>query len=125
MTARASFILSYYSLHGILICLLCLYQCLFLSADKSEFGLWPMRVALWQGLVFVQALPPPSAAAIPLSGPDATALFIQDNQAFCARLDEAAAAAGGRALTEFHFHTGATHHLKCNWKVYVENYLEG
>lgn len=84
-----------------------------------------MRVAVWQGLVFVQAVPPPSAAAVPLSGEQATALFMRDNQAFCARLEMAAEAAGGRALTDFHFYKGATHKLKCNWKVYVENYLEG
>ena len=103
-----------------------------------------MRVALWQGLVFVQALPPASpeekregqreggrgqeeeeGVSVPLSGPEANALFVQDNQAFCARLEEAARAAGGRALTDFHFYKGATHKLKCNWKVYVENYLEG
>ena len=87
-----------------------------------------MRVALWQGLVFVQALPPPAAEGappVPLSGPEAAALFVRDNQAFCARLDEAAQAAGGRQLTDFHYYKGATHKLNCNWKVYVENYLEG
>jgi len=93
--------------------------------DKSEYSLWPMRVALWQGLVFVQALPPASAEGVALSGPEANALFERDNTAFCSRLTRAAESAGGRALTDFHFYKGATHKLKCNWKVYVENYLEG
>lgn len=102
-------------------------RCLMLvcSADKSQYSLWPMRVALWQGLVFVQALPPASAEGVALSGPEANALFERDNAAFCARLTRAAETAGGRALTDFHFYKGATHKLKCNWKVYVENYLEG
>jgi hypothetical protein len=84
-----------------------------------------MRVALWQGLVFVQALPPSSTEDVALTGPEANALFESDNAAFCSRLNRAAEAAGGRSLSDFHYFKGATHTLKCNWKVYVENYLEG
>lgn len=92
--------------------------------DKSQYGLWPMRVAVWQGLVFVQALPP-SPEDVAMTGPAANALFEADNEAFCARLTAAAAGTGSRSLSSFHFYTGATHKMNCNWKVYVENYLEG
>ena len=80
---------------------------------------------MWKGLVFVQALPPSSSEGIPLSGTEADELFISENKGFCDRLDKAAQTAGGRSLSDFHFYKGATHTLNCNWKVYVENYLEG
>ncbi|MBL8548335.1 MAG: Rieske 2Fe-2S domain-containing protein [Hyphomonadaceae bacterium] len=73
--------------------------------DVRDFSLFPVRVESWRGLVF-------------------------------AALDEKAGALGDllapldRALGESDWsghHIAGTrrHHLKCNWKTYVENYLEG
>jgi choline monooxygenase len=92
--------------------------------NKADYNLWPMRVAVWRGLVFVQQLPPNTAMSsshekdIPMSGEAANAAFVNDNQAFCERLTTV-------PLEEFQVHRTSTHYLKCNWKVYVENYLEG
>lgn len=93
--------------------------------DKSQYSLWPMRVAVWQGMVFVQALPPEDSTSCSFSGQEAHDKFVLDNKAFCDRLNLAANDAGGTSLQDYHFYKGATHKLNCNWKVYVENYLEG
>ncbi len=95
--------------------------------DRSEFNLWPMRVAIWRGLIFVQALPntpeDPSKGA-PLTGPEANAAFVKANQAFCDRMsgigggsNGAASASSSVPLEEFSFHSAVSHKLKCNWKV--------
>lgn len=83
--------------------------------NKSDYNLWPMRVAVWRGLVFVQALPSPG---VPMSGPEANDAFVRENAGFCKHLEEV-------PLEDFEFKIAKTHSLKCNWKVYVENYLEG
>jgi len=80
--------------------------------------------------MFIQALPP-LANEVPMTGPEADALFLKDNQAFCDRLSGlsqdvgAGSSSVGVPLEDFEFHSGASHTLQCNWKVYVENYLEG
>jgi choline monooxygenase len=85
--------------------------------NKSDYNLWPMRVAVWRGLIFLQQLPDPSST-IPMSGPGATEAFVNENKAFCDRFTSV-------PLEEFRVHSTSTHEIKCNWKVYVENYLEG
>jgi choline monooxygenase len=73
--------------------------------DPRQYGLVAIHVALWRGLVFVcMADDPPSLAAqmAPLD----------------ARLGEADWSGLEVALRRHH-------DLKCNWKTYVENYLEG
>ncbi len=86
--------------------------------DRSEFDLWPMRVALWRGLIFVQALPnsPNDASAgAALTGPEANEAFVRANKAFCDRMD---GVTGNRVpLEDFSFHSRASHKLNCNWKV--------
>ena len=70
--------------------------------DPRDYGLFPIRVETWRGLVFVNLdleAPPLSAALAPLAGE-------ADFPAF--------------PLTE-----RRSHRLACNWKAYVENYLEG
>ena len=72
--------------------------------DPRQYGLFPVKVETWRGLVFVNL----DLAADPLSealGPLAAAW---------------AADLPSYALTE-----QRTHHIGCNWKTYVENYLEG
>ena len=72
--------------------------------DPREYGLFPIRVETWRGLVFVNLdveAPPLAELMGPLAArwPDGQAAF---------------------PLVERRTHT-----LACNWKTYVENYLEG
>lgn len=91
--------------------------------DRSEFNLWPMRVALWRGLIFVQATPnaegDPSAGAA-MNGAEANEAFVKANKAFCDRLSGISSdgtTASRMPLEDFSFHSSASHSLKCNWKV--------
>ncbi|MFI4966603.1 MAG: aromatic ring-hydroxylating dioxygenase subunit alpha [Caulobacterales bacterium] len=70
--------------------------------DPRQFGLFPVRAETWRGLVFVNldlAAPPLAETLAPLAQ---------------------AAALAAYPLVERRSHT-----LACNWKTYVENYLEG
>jgi choline monooxygenase len=72
--------------------------------DPRQYGLFPIRVETWRGLVFVNA----DLSAAPLAG--------------------LMAPLGGRwAEGQAHFPLVETrhHNIRCNWKAYVENYLEG
>lgn len=73
--------------------------------DRKDYGLIPVRVAEWQGLVFVhlQESPPPLAEIV-------------------AGISERIAPARLETLT---FHQRVVYDVHCNWKVYVDNYLEG
>lgn len=73
--------------------------------DPREFGLHPVRIETWRGFLFVNldgAAGPLSELTAPLDG-----LF-----------DARGVAAGPATLRR-------SHDLACNWKAYVENYLEG
>lgn len=94
--------------------------------DRSEFNLWPMRVAQWRGLIFVQATPNSEgdhSAGAAMNGAEADEAFVKANQAFCDRLSGIAAdgsptsAASRLPLEDFSFHSSASHKLACNWKV--------
>ena len=72
--------------------------------DPRDYGLFPIRVEVWRGLLFVNLDPdaaPLSRLIAPLAG----------------RWPEGQAAL---PLTE-----RRSHRIACNWKAYVENYLEG
>jgi choline monooxygenase len=73
--------------------------------DPREIALAPLRVETWRGFVFVSLDPgaPPLAEAI-------------------APFARAAAAVDFESAR---FEASASHVLACNWKTYVENYLEG
>jgi len=73
--------------------------------DRASNGLVPIRVALWEQFVFVSL----SDQAPPL--PE----FLGD-------LPERVAPLG---LTSLRFFERKTYTLRCNWKVYVDNYLDG
>ena len=73
--------------------------------DPREYGLLPVRLQTWRGLVFVAV----SEAAPPLAD-----LF--------APLDQRLRDADWSGLQ---IATRRRHTLACNWKAYVENYLEG
>jgi choline monooxygenase len=72
--------------------------------DPRQYGLFPIKVEIWRGLIFVNQ----DLAAAPLAdliGPLAKR-WAEDGSAF--------------PLVETRTHT-----IRCNWKAYVENYLEG
>ncbi len=73
--------------------------------DRAANGLVPVRVETWESFVFVCLDP----AAPPLT-------------AFLAGLAEQIAPL---ALPELVFHERRDYVLQCNWKVYVDNYLDG
>ena len=73
--------------------------------DPRNYSLFEVRVETWRGFVFVNV----SAEAPALS-------------AALAPLD---ARMGGRALEGLVHAERRTHDIACNWKLYVENYLEG
>ncbi len=70
--------------------------------DPRQYGLFPVQVETWQGLVFVNL----DLAAAPLAG-------------------MLAPLAGADPLPGFPLVERRSHALACNWKTYVENYLEG
>jgi choline monooxygenase len=73
--------------------------------DKQDFGLFPIQVGVWRGLIFVNL----SADAEPLA------------QAMAAMTAETAAF----PIERYRFHSRAEHEIACNWKTYVDNYAEG
>jgi len=73
--------------------------------DRAANGLAPVRVAVWEQFVFVSL----NEQAAPLTD------FLGD-------LPERIAPLG---LSRLHFFERKTYSLRCNWKVYVDNYLDG
>lgn len=71
--------------------------------DPAAFGLFPIRVETWRGFVFVNLDP---------DAPPLIELLAPVEERFSAREDRTA------ILRD-------SHPVACNWKVYVENYLEG
>ncbi|GAB5518621.1 MAG: aromatic ring-hydroxylating dioxygenase subunit alpha [Rhodothermales bacterium] len=74
--------------------------------DKRDFGLTPVELAEWQGLLFVRLQPGP----------------LPDMNTMLAGIAERIAPI---RLGHLRFHTRVTYEVACNWKVYVDNYLEG
>ncbi|HEV2292003.1 MAG TPA: SRPBCC family protein [Gemmatimonadales bacterium] len=73
--------------------------------DKKDFGLTPVAVDTWEGLVFVHLGPKPAPVA----------------RTFAGILERI----GPRALAGMQFARRVNYEVACNWKVYVDNYLEG
>jgi choline monooxygenase len=73
--------------------------------DKKDFGLRPVRVELWQGLVFVNLDDGAAALSVKMAG-------ISER---IAPID----------VTGMRYHTRTVDLIQCNWKVYADNYLEG
>jgi len=72
------------------------------GATVEAHNLQELALQVWKGLIFINLHPEP----VPFSLKD--------------RLDEHAP-----GLENFIFHSTARHPLHCNWKTYIENYLEG
>jgi choline monooxygenase len=73
--------------------------------DKKDFGLTPVALAEWQGLLFVHAEPQPE----PL-------------ERFLAGIAERMSPI---RFHDYRFVRRVDYEARCNWKVYVDNYLEG
>lgn len=73
--------------------------------DKSDFGLVPVNVDVWEGLIFATLNPAPPPLATIFSG-------------MAGRFSPI-------SLDGLQFHSRVTYNIKCNWKIYVDNYLEG
>lgn len=73
--------------------------------DKKDYGLIPVDVAVWEGLVFVNL----SASPQPLM----------------TFYDGIAQRIAPMALGTKKFYRQVTYDVRCNWKVYADNYLEG
>jgi choline monooxygenase len=73
--------------------------------DKKDFGLVPIKAEVWQGLVFVKLNPDGKTVASVLKG---IAENILPNR-----------------LEKKKFFKRVKYDVRCNWKAYVDNYLEG
>ncbi len=74
--------------------------------DRKDYGLVPVPLDTWQGLLFV-CLDPDAAPPLP------------------ALLDGIAERIAPMRLDAVHFYRRVAYDVQCNWKVYVDNYLEG
>jgi choline monooxygenase len=75
------------------------------SFDRAQNGLVPIRVETWECFVFVNLDP----QAVPL-------------QAFLGGLVRRVAPLG---ISQLHYFDRRSYDINCNWKVYVDNYLDG
>jgi len=75
--------------------------------DRKDFGLIPVHVDAWEGFVFVNL--DPASPGVPLSD-------------VVAGITERIAP---ETLPSKRFHSRSVYDVACNWKVYVDNYLEG
>jgi choline monooxygenase len=73
--------------------------------DKKDYGLIPVRLAVWDGLVFVNLAPRPRHLGDYVAG-------IRER-------------IGGAGLGGLHPAERVDYEVRCNWKVYVDNFLEG
>jgi choline monooxygenase len=73
--------------------------------DASCFGLKPIQVQLWQGLIFVNLSQSPVPFETVFGG-------IQERIAHI-------------EMSQLSFYGRTSYDLACNWKVYVDNYVEG
>ena len=73
--------------------------------DKKDFGLVPIRVDIWEGLVFVNLDP--------------------DARPLAEFMEGIAERVAPIRVAELKFARRVEYPVECNWKVYVDNYLEG
>lgn len=83
--------------------------------DREKNGLVPARVAAWEQFVFVSL----SSAGLSSAG------LSEQTPALESFLGDLPARVAPLALGNIHFFTRKTYTLACNWKVYVDNYLDG
>jgi choline monooxygenase len=73
--------------------------------DKKDYGLVPVRLAVWESLVFLSLAERPRPLADYVAG-------ISER-------------VGGAGLGRLRYARRTDYDVRCNWKVYVDNFLEG
>jgi choline monooxygenase len=73
--------------------------------DRSANGLVPVAIDTWENFVFVNLA----------ADPEPLAQYLSDVASLVAPLE----------IVQLHFHSRKEYTLRCNWKVYVDNYLDG
>jgi len=73
--------------------------------DQAANGLVPVAIDTWERFVFVNLAP----------NPEPLPLYLADLVSLVSPLE----------LDSLHFHSRKEYTLNCNWKVYVDNYLDG
>ena len=73
--------------------------------DKKDFGLRPVRLETWQGLIFVNL--DDQAASLP------------------SKMEGISERIAAIDITKMRFYTRTVDVIQCNWKVYADNFLEG
>jgi phenylpropionate dioxygenase-like ring-hydroxylating dioxygenase large terminal subunit len=73
--------------------------------DKKDFGLVPIEIAEYHGMLFIALEKPREDLATLLAGVHERIRNVE--------------------LSELQYHSRVTYQLNCNWKIYVDNYLEG
>ncbi len=73
--------------------------------DKKDFGLKPVKTETWQGLIFISL--------------DENSLPLRDV------IGGISERISPNRLDKMEYHTTTIDLIECNWKVYVDNYLEG
>jgi choline monooxygenase len=73
--------------------------------DKADYGLVPVALQIWQGLIFVNLSENPAPLEDTVAGIAARIAPID--------------------LSRLEFHRRIVYPVRCNWKAYVDNYLEG
>ncbi|MBX3393991.1 MAG: Rieske 2Fe-2S domain-containing protein [Phycisphaerae bacterium] len=82
---------------------------------KRDNGLVPIRVETWENFVFVKLGAGGAPADALAKGSESLAAFLGDMPTRVESLN----------LTSLRFFERRSYDLKCNWKVYVDNYLDG
>ena len=73
--------------------------------DKKDFGLKPAAMEIWQGLIFISVADEPREFSRVIAG-------------IAERISPV-------DLSKFKFHQTVEYTIKCNWKLYADNFLEG
>ncbi len=73
--------------------------------DKKEYGLSQLPVEIWEGFIFVRLGSQMEPLERQIGGITETVNPVR--------------------LADFKFHSRISYEIKCNWKVYADNYLEG
>jgi choline monooxygenase len=93
--------------------------------DKKDFGLHEVALQEWQGLLFVNCANSCVTNSIESESPQSVSS--QPNTLF--QLDDLLAGISERIsplrLDSLRFAERVIYHEECNWKVYIDNYLEG
>lgn len=76
--------------------------------DRKDFGLVPVALELWQDLIWVCLDDPATTLTALVNG-----------------IVDRVSARGRNLLADLKFYKRVIYEVRCNWKVYVDNYLEG